>query len=554
MIHNYSSPFIATLSRDQPGRGLSTRQSFGLRQRLLALAVLFAVELIAITTWMNDRALGANGKLALQAVIAFSALFLMFGFQRANIALEQIAEEFDLGTPVKWSLLGAHLAAMVACVALFAQLFAGPSAFLQGNVLATRWLLGGLGICLGALALVPARVWFRLLASGGTAWGYALGALLAMWQIVSWSKSLWQPMTKLTFVLVKALLHPIVPDLISDPTNFTLRSPNFAVTILTGCSGIEGLGMITVFSICWLWFFRRECRFPHALLLIPVSISTLWLLNVVRIGVLFLIGNAGAVSVASGGFHSQAGWIAFNAVALGFSLAAQRVRWFRAAAAAPAFEIADTDSAENPTVAYLMPFAAILAAAMISRAASGTFEWLYPLRFFGGAAAIWYFRPNYAKLNWRVGWVGPSIGVLVFALWIGLDRFFGHSDNGLQAGLASLPPLARVTWLVIRTLGAIITAPVAEELAFRGYLIRRVVAEDFESLDPRAFTYAAVLLSSAAFGLLHGDRWLAGTIAGIFYAAAFLWRGRIGDAVAAHAVTNALIAAVALFGGGWYLW
>ena len=60
-----------------------------------------------------------------------------------------------------------------------------------------------------------------------------------------------------------------------------------------------------------------------------------------------------------------------------------------------------------------------------------------------------------------------------------------------------------------------ITVPVAEELAFRGFLIRRLISSDFEALGFRAFTYTSLLLSSVAFGLLHGDRWFAGAVAGI---------------------------------------
>ncbi len=43
-------------------------------------------------------------------------------------------------------------------------------------------------------------------------------------------------------------------------------------------------------------------------------------------------------------------------------------------------------------------------------------------------------------------------------------------------------------------------------------------------------------------------------LAGVLYAAALLRRGRIGDALAAHATTNALVAAWVLFGGHWSLW
>ena len=76
----------------------------------------------------------------------------------------------------------------------------------------------------------------------------------------------------------------------------------------------------------WLWFFRREIRFPRALLLIPCALACAFLLNVVRIAALILIGNAGAPEVAFVGFHSQAGWIAFTLVALGFSVLATMYR------------------------------------------------------------------------------------------------------------------------------------------------------------------------------------------------------------------------------------
>jgi CAAX prenyl protease-like protein len=96
--------------------------------------------------------------------------------------------------------------------------------------------------------------------------------------------------------------------------------------------------------------------------------------------------------------------------------------------------------------------------------------------------------------------------------------------------------------------------PIAEELAFRGFLLRRIVSSDFESIDPRRVTAIAIAASSLAFGVMHGDRWLAGAIAGAAYAIAYRYRARIGDAVIAHAVTNALLAAWVISRGAWGLW
>jgi CAAX prenyl protease-like protein len=114
--------------------------------------------------------------------------------------------------------------------------------------------------------------------------------------------------------------------------------------------------------------------------------------------------------------------------------------------------------------------------------------------------------------------------------------------------------LFRNSWIAIRALAAVITVPIAEELAFRGYLYRRVIAEEFQSVPLTRFAWPGLIVSSILFGLLHGERWLVGTAAGLFYAAALLRRGRLADAVVAHATTNALLAGYVLATGKWQYW
>ena len=109
-------------------------------------------------------------------------------------------------------------------------------------------------------------------------------------------------------------------------------------------------------------------------------------------------------------------------------------------------------------------------------------------------------------------------------------------------------------WIVLSVVGAVVTVPLAEEIAFRGFLMRRFQDSDFESVSSRQFSWAPFLLSSVAFGLLHGERWLAGIVAGMIYGLVMIRRGRIGEAVVAHAVTNALVAAWVLTTGNWQLW
>jgi len=119
--------------------------------------------------------------------------------------------------------------------------------------------------------------------------------------------------------------------------------------------------------------------------------------------------------------------------------------------------------------------------------------------------------------------------------------------------LAQIPRTAAGLWLLARVLGSVVVVPIAEELAFRGYLLRRLIAADFTAVSPKQFTVFSFLVSSVAFGLLHG-RWLAGILAGMIYALAQYRRGELSDAVVAHAVTNGLLAAYVLLAGQWAFW
>jgi CAAX prenyl protease-like protein len=106
---------------------------------------------------------------------------------------------------------------------------------------------------------------------------------------------------------------------------------------------------------------------------------------------------------------------------------------------------------------------------------------------------------------------------------------------------------------MFRLAGSVITVPIAEELAFRGYLLRKLVGRDFENVPANRFTLLSFVVSSMLFGLLHTS-WIAGTVAGALFAIATYHRGRVSDAIVAHMTANALIAIAVLGFGRWDLW
>ena len=303
------------------------------------------------------------------------------------------------------------------------------------------------------------------------------------------------------------------------------------------------------FSGAWLLYFRHEYIFPRALLLIPASIAAIFALNVVRLAALMLIGDAGFPDVAVYGFHSQAGWIAFNAVACALVLVSRRSAWLNRTVTRSDV----SPAAHNPTAAYLMPLLAILAAGAVTRALSSDFEFLYPLRVAAGLWMLLRYRRSLAGLDWGWSWRGPALGIVVFLLWIGSAHLQLHAA-GMPEKLAALPSALRGLWIVSRLAGGVLIVPIAEELAYRGYLMRRLTKPDFDAVPFQSVRWPALAATAILFGVAHGALWLPAMAAGVVFGLLVVRRGQIGEAVVAHATSNALIAAGVLGWNQWQLW
>jgi exosortase E/protease (VPEID-CTERM system) len=522
-------------------------------QALVAAGASFAHEGGVLTGWLRDW-----GAWVLRWVMGFAALYATFVYIKHQTALANISEQIAQ-TPIRRGLFAAYGAAIGVFGALSTALYRGGFGPLSPDLIAMAWIVTGVAaVAFAGLALAPWAWWVKLAYSTGNwrvhAAAAAVAACLAsVMNWAPWEPSAWEPPARLTFHLVRLLLSPLVPELVLQPTAMRIGTNRFTVIISPGCSGLVGVALLLVFGALYLWLFWKESRFPHSLLLLAAGVVVLFLLNALRIAVLILIGHAGAREIAIGGFHEQAGWIAFTCVAFGFSIAARNLPWFSAQAPEPE---AFRERTENPTSTYLLPLLMILVAGMVSRAASGSFEWLYALRFFAALGALWLFRQRYREFDWKFAWSALASGTGVFVLWVALDRMTGTVQGAglMPAALASASPGARTAWITLRVLAAVITVPLAEELAFRGFLLRRFISAHFETVSLQTFTLVSLLASSIIFGLLHGERWLAGAAAGVAYGLAAQRRGRLTDAVMAHATTNALLAAYVLVFQKWYFW
>lgn len=379
--------------------------------------------------------------------------------------------------------------------------------------------------------------------AGCTALGTIAGAGLA-----AGLGRLEEPLTGLTFLLTRDLLSLFLHPLIVDPAGRHLGTSRFRIELLPACSGIEGILLFLLFFGVWCLVFRGELRWRRALVLLPLGLLVTYGLNVLRIAATLLIGHAGWPQVATGGFHEYAGWIAYLAVAFVWLMAASRLPWLWVTpnlASEP----------ESPASPYLLPFLGILAAGILTGALAAGFEWAYVLRVLTAGAILWAFRHRYRTIDWRFRWTAPAIGAAVFLLWLLADLFLPASPAGMPAPLADSPPWM---WIFARIAGAVVTVPIAEELAFRGFLLRRLSAAEFDTVSWMTISKPALVISSLVFGVLHTGPHLglgmAATVAGLVYGLVLSRRGRLGESVAAHATTNALLAGYVLSTGRWDLW
>jgi exosortase E/protease (VPEID-CTERM system) len=534
------------------------RFQFGLAARLGVIAIVFLAEKTLLNTLIDFHRplamLGLDGFARLvhyqgmPFVVVFAAATALFAYMRGPERFKPVDAEIRAARPrVTWIL--AHVCIAASLVPLSHSLYrvgVTPRLF---AALVALWAALGLGAVASAfLGMAPWQRWREISRTLGPIWYYAalIGLLSAAAIVVS--QGLWEATASVTFNLVRLLLSPIFHSMYVNPASRELGTKTFTIAVTDSCSGLEGVGLIIAFTSAWLCYFRREYRFPHALLLIPLGAAILFVLNAVRIALLLLIGNAGYAEVAGYGFHSQAGWIAFIAASCGIAVGSQKVRWFYRLAPEPAVVTAD-----NPAAAFLWPLIALLGVGIVSKTLSGRFEALYPLRLVAGGAALWLCRPRLAALNWHWSWRGIAAGVAVFCIWM-LASHYLLPLRDIPAQLTSLPPAARWLWIASRVLTASLIVPIVEELAYRGYLMRRLTDQQFAVVPFQRVRYPALIITSMLFGLGHGALWVPGTVAGLAFGWIAIRRGSIGEAVAAHVTSNALIAACVLAFGQWQLW
>lgn len=213
----------------------------------------------------------------------------------------------------------------------------------------------------------------------------------------------------------------------------------------------------------------------------------------------------------------------------------------------------------RPSVPYVLPFAVFLALLGIQQVVPIP----QSLRFVLIAAILLIFSRG--VLGFRL--VNPLgsilLGVAVFAIWIGPDVLFpgwrAHwlfSNDALGRPVSSMSANAKTNggFLLFRILTSVITVPILEELFWRGWLMRWLIARHFERVPLGTYNAQAFWISAILFATEHGSYWEVGLIAGAIYNWWIIRTRNLWDCILAHAVTNLCLAAYVIARGQWQYW
>ena len=184
-------------------------------------------------------------------------------------------------------------------------------------------------------------------------------------------------------------------------------------------------------------------------------------------------------------------------------------------------------------------------------------DWFYLAKTIVGAWLIWEMRPLVSEMRWAVSWEAIVIGVLIFAIWVGLNPYYpkifttgatGDPNEIFGQGSA-------LAWLfvAVHVLGMTLIVPPLEEVFYRSFLYRYFAKQDFLSVPLNQFLPFTFFVTAIVFGLAHNE-WLAGILCGMAYQWLVLRKNRLGDAMTAHAITNFLLGVWIVWKHAWNFW
>jgi CAAX prenyl protease-like protein len=154
------------------------------------------------------------------------------------------------------------------------------------------------------------------------------------------------------------------------------------------------------------------------------------------------------------------------------------------------------------------------------------------------------------------------VGVVGIFQWVGMQLFlqkhfelFKPAEDAFNPDKFFVSATAKWAFVAVRFFGAVIVVPIMEELFWRDYCWRTIIApNDFKlarvgEWDPKAFVIVPLI-----FALVHGNWWATSIVWALMIGALLVYTKSLGACIIAHAVTNLLLGVYVMYTKQWYFW
>ena len=225
----------------------------------------------------------------------------------------------------------------------------------------------------------------------------------------------------------------------------------------------------------------------------------------------------------------------------------------------------------HPAAVRVAPFVIfVLLTAAQGKFGAASACWFYLAKTLVGLWLIWEMRPFVSEMRWVFSWEAVIVGVGIFVLWVGISgEWTTQSSLWVKLGLSHPPEKLAAVWnpneqfgtgsalawlfITVRILGSTFVVPPLEEVFYRSFLYRYLAGQNFLSVPLDKFLPRPFIITALVFGFSHNE-WLAGIVCGAAFQWLVLRKNRLGDAMAAHAITNFLLGVWVVTRGAWQFW
>lgn len=167
--------------------------------------------------------------------------------------------------------------------------------------------------------------------------------------------------------------------------------------------------------------------------------------------------------------------------------------------------------------------------------------WVYPLQTFLCAALLIYFWREYDFHPLGRPIFTILLALFVFVLWVSPQQFLGFPPRllGFDPDLLAGRPSLYWSTVLLRFVRLVVVVPLVEEIFWRGFLLRFLIAEPFEKVPFGSFTWFSFAVVTVAFCFSHSmPDWPAALLTGALYNVVAYRTRSLTSCILAHAVTN----------------